>query len=104
MPELGKLVRDKIPEILRASGEECSVIALSPGERIDGLRNALLSTAQALRDAQSRTQMLDACVDLKETFDVFLQEMCISSEEVKYRQELKRNKCGGFTQFLCVQG
>lgn len=91
---VGKLVRDRIPEIMRQQGLSPSV------ERIDGerlrlaLREKLVEEAEELRQAADLTEEL---ADVQEVVDALIQAYGLDRDELEKVRAEKREKRGGFS-------
>lgn len=91
-----KLVRDGIPDKIRASGEVPVTRVLADFELKDATRKKVLEEAQELVKAQSHAEILREAADVLEAFDAFLGAHDILMHEVRTLQERRRSEIGGF--------
>lgn len=94
--EYPKLVRDKIPEIIQATGREAHVRTLELEEYIDFLKIKAAEEAQELASAETDSNLLEEIVDLRELLDALEKVKGFTPEQVKAIQDEKREKRGGF--------
>ena len=93
--EHNKLVRDKIPEIIRASGNQCEVSTLNNAEYIEALRQKLVEEAKEAATA-APDKIGSELADVMEVIDALLAATGIDLETVKEIQKQKRSMRGGF--------
>jgi predicted house-cleaning noncanonical NTP pyrophosphatase (MazG superfamily) len=91
-----KLVRDRIPEIVRASGKSCTVTQLSAMEYRQALREKLVEEANEVADAEEKSELLKELADVCEVLDALMAAYNISGEQVKAIQQQRREQRGGF--------
>ena len=96
--EYNKLVRDRIPEIIRESGRECAVEVMSDSEYREALWQKLVEEAAEGRDASREIPegIVTELADLYEVIDAIMVAHGIQQETVLEEQERKRLKRGGF--------
>lgn len=94
-----KLVRDKIPEIIHQSGNQCEVATMSEVEFSQALRDKLIEEAQEVITA-SPDNLVSELADLQEVIDSLLVLYEIEHQVVAKAQERKRAERGGFQQRL----
>jgi predicted house-cleaning noncanonical NTP pyrophosphatase (MazG superfamily) len=97
--EYNKLVRDRIPEIIRQSGNQCEVAIMSEAEFSQALREKLLEEAGEVA-AASREDLVSELADLQEVIDAILAVYGIEREAVVTEQQRKRSERGGFERRL----
>lgn len=97
--EYNKLVRDRIPEIIRQSGNQCEVAIMSEVELTQALREKLLEEAQEAAVATPEN-LVSELADLQEVIDALLTVYGIEREDVLTEQRRKRVERGGFDQRL----
>ena len=93
--EHNKLVRDKIPEIIRNSGNHCGISTLNDAEYIKALRQKLVEEANEAATA-SPEELAQELADLMEVMDALISATGIKPEEVREIQKSKRSRRGGF--------
>ncbi|WP_088892405.1 nucleoside triphosphate pyrophosphohydrolase [Leptolyngbya ohadii] len=92
-----KLVRDRIPEIIRATGGQCEVKTLPEEEYYQALRSKLVEEAQEAATASS-AELISEIADLYEVIDALLTAHNIEKSSVIDMQEQRRLERGGFDQ------
>lgn len=69
MPRYDKLVRDRIPDIIRASGKMCRTRELAPAERLSALQTKL---REEVGEYLATTSNPDAIEELADVLEVLL--------------------------------
>ena len=95
MNEVNKLVRDKIPDIIRASGRRYETRILSSQEYALALSEKLLEEAKEVTKA-SAEEILEELADVYEVVDAVAKLYGSTAEEIRQLQAAKRDKRGGF--------
>lgn len=93
--EHNKLVRDKIPEIICASGNHCEISTLNDAEYIEALREKLVEEAQETAIAPPE-ELAQELADVMEVVDALMTATGIEPEKVREIQKEKRSGRGGF--------
>ena len=93
--EHNKLVRDKIPEIIRNSGNQCEITTLSNLDYIEALREKLVEEAQEVAIADE-SKLIEELADVMEVIDSLMTAAKIEPEKVREIQKEKRSQRGGF--------
>lgn len=106
MSREGKLVRDRIPQIIRTAGEEPEVRTLSESE-LPGY--ALAKLVEEAREAEnalaiSRERLLEELADVAEIFDLACCTLGITPKELLAERIRKMRKKGGFEERLLLIG
>lgn len=91
----GKLVRDRIPEIIRGSGRACATATLSDAEYRQALLVKLVEEAREAAAAPLET-LASELADLYEVIDAVLAVTGVSDEAVRAKQTHRRMERGGF--------
>jgi len=102
----GKLIRDRIPEIIAAQGKEHSVIVLAEDAYREALAAKLLEEAKEVDEAVQagdRYEIIKELADLSEVIDALLNAMRISEEEMRGVQMKRREERGGFDDRLWLE-
>lgn len=94
-----KLVRDRIPEIIRTSGRDCGTKIMSDAEYIQALRDKLIEEAQEAAYAEG-DELIKELADLYEVIDALMLVAGIDRQVVLNRQQERSEKRGGFTEKL----
>lgn len=92
---MGKLVRDRIPEIMRAKGLEPDTRVLDEQEYLMSLFDKLLEEADELRHA-APAQRLEEAADVYEVLRAITTAMNATVADVVAAAEDKRRDRGGF--------
>jgi predicted house-cleaning noncanonical NTP pyrophosphatase (MazG superfamily) len=92
---VGKLVRDRIPDIMRADGREPETRILAGPEYLDSLFHKLLEEADELRAAPVESQVEEAA-DVYEVLLSIANTIGSSIDELQETAERKRAERGGF--------
>lgn len=100
---MGKLVRDRIPEIMTSAGLTPDTRILDSNAYLNGLLEKLVEEAEELRDADA-SQRLEEAADVLEVFTALLDNLGYSVAEVAEAATAKRHKRGGFTQRIWLEG
>ena len=93
--EHNKLVRDRIPEIIRTSGNQCETTTLSNLDYIEALKHKLVEEAQEVAIAQP-DKLTEELADVMEIIETLIIATGIEIETVKEIQKQKRSTRGGF--------
>ena len=101
--EYNKLVRDRIPEIIRKSGRECAIEVMSDPEYRDALWQKLVEEAAEAQDAAAQLELEGITMelaDLCEVMDAIMDAYDIQREAVLEVQSARREERGGFARRL----
>ena len=91
-----KLVRDNIPEIMRAQGEEPETRILDEGEYKKLIRLKLLEEAGETRVAGSKEELTKELSDVMEVLEAIAAAEGISMDDVLALKAKRRAERGGF--------
>jgi predicted house-cleaning noncanonical NTP pyrophosphatase (MazG superfamily) len=92
-----KLVRDKIPDIIRASGTDPFIRIADPGEYRDLLRAKLAEEVQEFLDSD-RDVDVEELADILEVVFTLAERAGISRGDLEDIRAAKAEERGGFTQ------
>jgi predicted house-cleaning noncanonical NTP pyrophosphatase (MazG superfamily) len=95
-----KLIRDKIPEIIREAGWIPVTKVLEEKEFLSAAKKKVLEEAKELIQAKDKKGIIDEIIDIQELLDVLMLEVGLSKAEIKKLQTKKRKKRGGFKKKL----
>ncbi len=96
---MGKLVRDRIPEIIRREGKTPEVERIS-GERLRrALKDKLVEEAEELRKAEAG-QIIEELADVQEVLDALIEAHGLDPAEIELVRADKQAKRGGFSEGL----
>ncbi|MDX6247883.1 MAG: hypothetical protein QOF10_1243 [Kribbellaceae bacterium] len=99
MTVYGKLVRDRIPEIITANGELPKVRVLEPQEVLPALIAKLHEEADELGSAEP-VDRLDELADVYEVLASLTATLGFTEDQVAEAAATKRKARGGFTHHL----
>ncbi|MFF2158649.1 phosphoribosyl-ATP pyrophosphohydrolase [Paenibacillus chitinolyticus] len=91
-----KLVRDKIPEIIRENGQNCRTRLLGEEEYKLELRRKLGEELNEYREARDDVQAVEELADLLELLHALTDLHGSSPEELESVRKRKADKRGGF--------
>ena len=86
MKEYNKLVRDKIPEIIRADGKECEIRVAEGKEKYELLEKKLMEEVNEFLEV----------ADVMEVLFGLANELGYSEEDLIRKREEKKSERGGF--------
>jgi len=92
-----KLVRDRIPDIIQAAGQECAIETMEEEEFHQALRAKLVEEAQEASAATS-TELVAELADLCEVMDSLMVAYGIDREAVLAEQKRRQLERGGFSR------
>jgi len=95
-----KLIRDRIPEIIKKSGWRPEVRKLKKTQFFNMLKKKVVEEAGELMRAKDKKGIINEIVDIQELIDVLSAETGASKPEIKKFQDIKRKKRGGFKKRL----
>ena len=98
MPIYNKLVRDKIPEIIKSSGKEYRTKHLNAGEYIKELRTKLNEETNEYIEADSDAQALEELADVLEIIHSLAIVHGANFEAVEDIRKTKHIRRGGFQE------
>ncbi len=95
-----KLIRDRIPEIIKEAGWLPTVKILKKSEFLNAIKKKVFEEAGELIQSKDKKGIVDEIVDIQELFDVLAAEIKLTKSELKKLQADKRKKRGGFKKRL----
>src|SRR5215203_6129320 len=98
-----KLVRDRIPEIIRSEGRECAVKIMEIDEYYHALREKLIEEAQETANAEPG-DMVKELADLYEVIDTVIKVFNLDKDVILTIQQKLRDERGGFEKRLKLIG
>lgn len=104
MPETQhqKLVRDRIPAIIRSRGEQAHTVVLPPADFTTALLDKLVEESVELRTARSQEQ-LDELADVWEVLTTVVADLGYTLEEIEQAASFKRIVRGGFAERVWLE-
>ena len=94
-----KLVRDRIPEIIREDGKSCGIEVFTAEAFGQALRTKLIEEAKELAEAPQE-EIMKELSDIREVLDALMAYYAVSETEATEMQEQRRTERGGFAQHL----
>ena len=91
-----KLVRDKIPEIIKAAGGAPETRTLDDAEYKKFLRLKLVEEAGETNAAKTREDMVKELGDVLEVMEAIMKNEGVTREEVDSLKQRRRDERGGF--------
>ncbi|MDU4143890.1 MULTISPECIES: nucleoside triphosphate pyrophosphohydrolase [Clostridium] len=98
MKEYNKLVRDKIPEIIRADGKECEIRVAEGKEKYELLEKKLMEEVNEFLEDKN----LEELADVMEVLFGLAKEIGYSEEELVMKREEKKGERGGFEEGIIL--
>lgn len=95
-----KLIRDKIPEIIRKDGWIPKMRILNKKEYLKELKKKILEEARELVKAKNKKEIINEIVDIQELIDIIISELGLTKSQIKKQQKIKNKKRGGFKKRL----
>ena len=95
-----KLIRDRIPEIIKGAGWKPEVRKLKKTQFLKALKKKVAEEAGELIRAKDKNGIINEIADIQELIDVLTAEIRASKHEIKKFQDVKRKKRGGFKKRL----
>lgn len=94
-----KLVRDRIPEIIEASGSKCEIEVVSDEVSLEYLYRKLSEEVEELLSDRN----LDEIADVMEVLFAIGKKYGYSEDDVLDRREQKKNSKGGFDKNIVLK-
>ncbi len=101
---MGKLVRDKIPDIIRASGRTPRVTTLVAGAYRVALYNKLREEVDELVAATTAEAFIEEAADVLEVLQAIAAEHGLALADIVDAGHRKRAEAGGFGKRLWLDG
>lgn len=97
-----KLVRDKIPDIIRTRGQQPVVHVADDAEFLAALKAKIVEEAEELRDATGVVEC-EEVADVLEVLKAYAAAIGMSWDEVERKAAAKAAARGGFTKRIIVE-
>lgn len=98
MPTYNKLIRDKIPEIIKMTGKNAKTAILSDDEYVMELKKKTKEELQEYLTAETDKDSLEELADLLELFHALAKVHGSTIKEVEEIREKKAEQRGGFNE------
>lgn len=99
MKVYNKLVRDKIPEVIRAAGKECETSIVSGKEKTVLLEKKLLEEVGEFLEAKN----LEELADVMEVLFGLAEDLGFCEEDLVKARNKKRDERGGFREGIFLE-
>ncbi|MFE4523768.1 phosphoribosyl-ATP pyrophosphohydrolase [Cytobacillus firmus] len=96
MPAYNKLVRDRIPEIIAATGKNYSTRILDQSEFIQELKKKSIEELDEYLNANNDEEAIEELADLLEVVHALAETHGVSIEKVEELRKQKAEERGGF--------
>jgi predicted house-cleaning noncanonical NTP pyrophosphatase (MazG superfamily) len=103
MPE-PKLVRDGIPEIIRASGKHPHIEVLSPTAYLEALHAKLDEEVAEVHSCRTPPELAEEVADVLEVLRALVEANSLDWAEIEDLRERKLTSRGGFTERVLLLG
>lgn len=100
MKNYDKLVRDRIPEIIRADGKECEVEIVEGKRKYELLEKKLMEEVGEFLEDKN----LEELADVMEVLFGLAKELGYSEDELIRKRNEKRDERGGFKEGIVLKG
>ena len=98
-----KLVRDKIPQIIKINGKKVNTRILSNEEYEKELRRKLIEEAKELFEASSREEIIEELADLYEIIETILITKNINIYDIQKKRIKKNMTRGAFEDKILLE-
>lgn len=98
MPTYNKLIRDRIPEIIKATGKDFNITTLSDFEYKEELQSKLKEELQEYLEADGDSHSIEELADILELIHALTTVHHSSYEELEQVRIEKKEKRGGFEE------
>jgi predicted house-cleaning noncanonical NTP pyrophosphatase (MazG superfamily) len=102
MRQYNKLVRDRIPEIIKNAGKTPMYRTLSDEDFINALKRKVVEEAEELLAADDESLQTELA-DLAEVFDAILAVYGISSDEIAAIRKARNTERGAFAERVFLE-
>ena len=103
----GKLIRDNVPDIIRAHGEMPTTRVMDTDEYRKELLYKLIEESEEARQAgyddENKEELLRQLTDVAEVLDATLEAFGMTKEELAVAQSAKRAERGGFKERIFLE-
>lgn len=103
MKVYNKLIRDRIPEIIKKDGNTADIIILSKEEFKQAIKEKLIEEATEVLNAHNRDEVLNELADLQEVMDTIKEMYNINTLEINTIQAVKALHRGKFEKRLYLK-
>lgn len=100
----GKLVRDKIPDIMNKGGSKPIIKIADDEEFVYALKHKILEEAQQLKNARTEGHELEEIIDIMEAVNTYIKHKKVSVKNADRMRKYKLRKHGGFDKRILLEG
>ena len=93
-----KLVRDRIPQIIEASGKTCTTRILDPSEHLHEIKTKMQEEALEFQQAANDKDAIEELADILELVHAALDVYGVSFDVLEEVRQHKKDKRGGFAE------
>ncbi|HET7209242.1 MAG TPA: nucleoside triphosphate pyrophosphohydrolase [Terriglobales bacterium] len=101
--EYNKLVRDKVPSMIKRKGEDAEVVRLKGEALLAALRQKLVEESYEALDARAGDDLIGELADVQEVTQAILESLQIPTDQLDAQREEKRRRRGGFRRGLMLK-
>lgn len=94
--KVDKLIRDKMPDILRTMGVSVSMRVMKLDEYVEALKKKLIEEAREVLDAQIEDELCEELADIIEVVQTLIRVSGLKTEQIEQRRLQKIEEKGGF--------
>lgn len=98
-----KLIRDKIPEIIKINGEKSKVTKLNEKQFDKALKEKMLEESLEVKNAKTREEILCELADVMEVMKSIAKNNKITFNDIEKTRKEKLAKRGGFQKRLFLK-
>jgi predicted house-cleaning noncanonical NTP pyrophosphatase (MazG superfamily) len=98
-----KLVRDKIPALIKEAGKECKTKYLDSTTYQAELKNKLCEEALEVKKADTKEELIKEIADVLEVIDAIKKSYELSESQIQYVKESKNNANGAFQDQIYLE-
>ena len=98
MPVYNKLVRDRIPQIIEASGKTCTTSILAPCEHLGEIKKKMQEEVLEFQQVSNENDAIEELADILELVHAALDMYGVSYKELEAVRQRKKDKRGGFAE------
>ena len=103
MTEYNKLVRDEIPKIIEARGDECKIHIAEDPEYQEKLNEKLLEEVKEFLDSKNPEDRKEELADILEVINAICEFHGFNKYEIEQTRKEKCEKKGGFSQKIILE-
>jgi predicted house-cleaning noncanonical NTP pyrophosphatase (MazG superfamily) len=101
--EYNKLVRDKIPDVIKRRGEGVEIVRLKGEALLVALRQKLVKESFEALDAKTGEELLSELADVQEVIKSICASLQVPPQQIDAEQEEKRKRRGGFDRGIILK-